>query len=53
MHGAVTTDQYMILVGGIGQSGNTISQLYLYDYTCRRWTDVAHFVSGKSSRWCH
>ena len=49
MHGAVTTDDYMVLIGGIGTSGSTVVQLYVYMYTCAQWTDVAALMAGKFS----
>jgi len=49
MHGAVTTDDYLVLIGGIGTSGSTVIQLYVFMYSCGQWTDVAALMAGKFS----
>jgi len=47
MHGAVTTNDYLVLVGGIGVSGSSVVQLSVYTYACNQWTDVAGLMLGK------
>lgn len=49
MHGAVTTDDYLVLIGGIGTSGSSVIQLYVFMYSCGQWTDVAAMMTGKFS----
>ena len=47
MHGAVSVDDYMVLVGGIGVLGTTVVQLCVFMYACSEWTDVTALMARK------
>ena len=50
MHGAVTSNDLMVIVGGIGATGDTVSQLSLYQFDCHRWTaDITRLMPGELS----
>ena len=53
MHGAVTTDELMVVVGGLGASGDSVSQLTVYQYHCRHWIDLTHLTHGQSVTHSH
>jgi len=47
MHGSVTTSDFLLLIGGIDVSGNTIHQLHMYNYACNQWTDLTTVMTGE------
>jgi len=50
LHGAVSTDEWLLIVGGVGVTGDTVARLSLYHYNCSYWTDLTPPSSGQSSR---
>jgi len=49
LHGAVTSDDWLVIVGGIGVTGDAVSQLSVYQYDCHQWTDLTRLHSRQSS----
>jgi len=51
LHGAVSTNDLMVVVGGVGVTGDTVTQLSVYQYACGQWTDLTALTSGQYGQW--
>ena len=43
-HGAVSTDQYMVVLGGRTLDGSIDTSVFIYRFACNHWTNITSLI---------
>jgi hypothetical protein len=45
-HGSVSTDQYMVTMGGYNADGGMETSIFIYRYACNHWTNITSVIQS-------